>query len=104
MNYLGTKVTEPAFDGTYVKIIIQRLIANEADEQQYVREVGLIAREFYTWRRFLLARDVISPAIAMPPKSLLEVNIVLAGILAPYNIFFRRDYAVGYQTSQRSIV
>jgi hypothetical protein len=104
MNYLGTKVTEPTFDGTYVKFTIQRLIANEADQPQYVREVGLIAREYYTWTRFLIARDVITPQVTMPPKSLLEVTIVLAGIMAPYNIFFRKDFAVGYQTSQRSIV
>ena len=102
MNYLSTQVTEPEFDGTYVKFTIQRLVVNEADVSQIVREVGLIAREYYTWKRFLIARDVLDPPITMPPKSLLEVTIVIAGVMAPYNILYSSDLSVGYEASQVS--
>ena len=102
MNYLSTQVTEPEFDGTYVKFTIQRLVVNEADVSQIVREVGLIAREYYTWKRFLIARDVVDPPITMPPKSLLEVTIVIAGVMAPYNILYSSDLSVGYEASQVS--
>jgi len=102
MNYLSTQVTEPEFDGTYVKFTIQRLIVNEADTSQIVREVGLIAREYYTWKRFLIARDVLDSPVTMPPKSLLEVTIVIAGVMAPYNIIYSSDLSVGYETSQVS--
>ncbi|MHC1628475.1 MAG: hypothetical protein ACXQTI_06585 [Candidatus Nezhaarchaeales archaeon] len=102
MNYLSTEMTEPEFDGTYVKFTIRRLIINEADVSQLVREVGLVAREYYTWRKFLLARDVLTEPISMPPKSLLDVTIVIAGVLAPYNVIYTSDYAVGYGASQLS--
>ena len=100
MNYLSTQVTEPEYDGTYVKFTIRRLIINEADVSQVVREVGLIAREYYTWKRFLIARDVLDEPVTMPPKSLLEVTIVIAGVLAPYNLIYLSDQAVGYDSSQ----
>lgn len=104
MNYLGSTVSEPEFDGTSVKFTIQRLIVNEADVSQVVKEVGLIAREYNTWTRFLIARDVLPAPITMPPKSLLEVTIVLEGLLAPYQIYYRKDYGIGNESSRRSIV
>lgn len=104
MNYLDTTVTEPEYDGTYVKFSIKRLIVNEADVSQIVKEVGLIAREYNTWTRFLIARDVLPSPITMPPKSLLEVTIVIEGILVPYQIYYRKDYAIGSETSRKAIV
>lgn len=102
MNYMSTQVTEPEYDGTYVKFTIKRLIINEADVSQVVREVGLIAREYNTWKRFLIARDVLDSPVTMPAKSLLEVTIVIAGVLAPYNVLYVSDQAVGFSTSQVS--
>jgi len=102
MNYMSTQVTEPEYDGTYVKFTINRLIINEADVSQIVREVGLIAREYYTWKRFLIARDVLDSPVTMPAKSLLEVTIVIAAVLAPYNVLYVSDQAVGFSTSQVS--
>jgi len=99
MNYLDTTIKEPYFDGTYVSLEIKRIVVNEADIYQVVKEVGIIAREYNTWKRFLIARDVLDYPINMPPKSMLEITIVIQGILAPYNIYYTSDYAVGYDNS-----
>jgi len=100
MNYLDTIVKEPYFDGSNVCIEIKRIIVNEANVSQTVREIGIIAREFYTWKRFLIARDVLDSPIDVPPKGMLEVTIVIQGILAPYNVFYVDDYCVGYDSSK----
>jgi len=104
MNYLSSQITEPSFDGSNVRFSIKRLIVNEADTTQVVREIGVVGLEYRTHNKYLIARDVITPPISMPPKSLLEVIIVFAGLLAPINIFFRSDVAVGGESSSRSIV
>lgn len=102
MNYLDTEMKAPYFDGSNVVMEIKRLVVNDSDAQQTVREVGIIAREFYTWTRFLIARDVLDYPINMPPKSLLEVTIIIQAILAPYNVFYVDDYSVGYESSALS--
>ncbi|MFP3265626.1 MAG: hypothetical protein RXO54_07320 [Acidilobus sp.] len=104
MNYLSTTISQPAFDGTSVNLSIERLIVNEADVSQLVYEVGLVAREYNTWTKFLIARDVLDTPISMPPKSLLDVTIVIQGLLAPYQVFYRKDYAVGSEASTKSVV
>jgi len=104
MNYMSSNITEPVFDGSYVRFDIKRIIINESDATQIVREVGLVGLEYRTRNKFLFARDVITPPISMPPKSMLEITIVLAGLLAPLNIFFRRDAGVGTDSSIRSII
>ena len=102
MNYLSTKLTEPEYDGTCVKFTINRLIVNEADVSQVVREIGLIAREYNSWKRWLVARDVLDSPVTMPAKSLLDITIVIAAVLAPYNVLYVSDQAVGFSTSQLS--
>ena len=104
MNYMSTEVSEPEFDGSYVKIVIRRLIANESDTTQQVGEVGLIVRELYTWKKWLIAREAIDPPIQMPPRSILDVTIVIAGLLAPYNIYYVSDYSTGFESSSRATV
>jgi len=102
MNYLSTEVSEPEFDGSYVKFSIKRIVVNEADVSQVVSEIGLVAREFYTWKKFLIARDVLDSPINMPPKSMLEITIVIMAVLAPYNIIYVEDYGSGTEVSTRS--
>jgi len=104
MNYLGSTVSQPTFDGTSVNLSIERLIVNEADSPQSIYEVGLVAREYNTWTKFLIARDVLNTPISMPPKSLLDVTIVIQALLAPYQVFFRKDYTVGSESSAKAIV
>ena len=104
MNYLSTEITEPYFDGSNVVIEVKRLIVNEADVEQTVREVGIIAREFHTWKRFLIARDVLDTPITVPAKGLLEVTSVIQGVLAPYQVYYLKDYAVGSEASTVSKV
>jgi len=101
MNYLSTEVTEPEFDGSYVKFSIKRIVVNEADVSQVVNEIGLVAREFNTWKKFLIARDVLDSPINMPPKSMLEITIVIMALLAPYIVFYVKDHGVGTEFSSR---
>ena len=96
MNYLSTSVEPVSFDESTVKFSIRRLIVNDAPVSQTVTEVGLVAREYNTWKKFMIARDLLSQAITMPPNSLLEVTIVISGIVAPYQVIYTKDYAVGY--------
>ncbi|MCD6359338.1 MAG: hypothetical protein J7M38_00655 [Armatimonadetes bacterium] len=99
MNYLSTEVTPPEFDGSYVKFTVKRRIVNDAEATQRVSEVGVVGREMYTWRRVLIARDLLSPPIDMPPASILEVTIVIQALLAPFNIYTAFDYAIPYDQS-----
>jgi len=99
MNYLSSEISEPYFDGSNVVIKVKRLMVNDADTEQTAKEVGTIAREYPTWKRFLIARDVLDTPITIPAKGLLEVTIVIQGILAPYQVYYLEDYSVGYETS-----
>lgn len=104
MNYLSTSVSEPYFDGQYVRIDIKRVVANEADVYQVVKEIGLIAREYNTWNRILLAREVLSSPINMPPKSMLEVTISIVAVPALFNTIYVSDYSVGGELSTKSTI
>jgi len=99
MNYLSTEISEPYFDGSNVVIKVKRLMVNEADVEQTVREIGIIAREYHTWKRFLIARDVLDTPMTIPAKGLLDATIVIQGILAPYQVYYLEDYSVGHETS-----
>ncbi|MHC1593715.1 MAG: hypothetical protein ACXQT2_00155 [Methanotrichaceae archaeon] len=101
MNYLSTELTPPEFDGSYVKFTVKRRIVNDSDVVQRVTEVGVVAREKYTWRKLLIARDLLDTPIDMPPASMLEVTIVIQALLAPYNIYVTSDYGVPEETATK---
>lgn len=104
MNYLSTELTPPEFDGNYVKFTVKRRIINDATVTQRVTEVGVVAREFHTWRKLLIARDLLDTPIDMPPASLLEVTIVIQALPAPFNIITTLDYGVPEEVSSRHTV
>jgi len=104
MNYLSTTITPPYFDGANVRMDITRLVLNESDSTQVVREVGVMVREYYTWQRFLIAREALASPISMPPRSMLQVTITLVAVPAPFTVIYVSDFAVGGETATRSIV
>jgi len=103
-NYLDTDVIQPYFDGTYVIWGLHRLMINDSDSPQWVREVGIIAYDSGAGRLVLISRDIVSPPIQVPPRGVLDITILFRGIMSLYQAFIRLDWASPVETSTRGVV